>query len=284
MYYSNYLYNKTVDSIIKTKKPVYLQLQILNNNLMDGLILNDDEINYPYVLNMIKTINNPSTREYLIKRLEKTPLDPQDYQNITSANNLLNDVVSTISTTETERIENNAEYIKNVLDKADLDIARYQNLIDELPKTTSRVDILKESIEKKQMPPIPRDEELKSWYEQGGSYKTRYTYKQLDTFSKDIERYGINRIEQEQALMINRESVRNGGDTVYGSKTWNWSGKKDTRHKRMDNITIPIHEKFKVTNDKTGEIDYLLFPGDYVNSINPSNVVGCCCSVSYNTI
>lgn len=282
MYYRDFYYNKVVNSVIKAKKPVQLRLKVLNNNVIDDFILTG-EFNDAYVLGVIKDINNPSLREYLSKRLNKTLLDKDDYLNITAARNIVEDVNTTISTTELNRIRKNIDYVDNILNKADMDIAQYETLINELPKTTSRISIVQESITNKELPSPARDAEIKSWYEQGGSYKTRYTYKELDTLSQDIERYSINRFEQEQALMQNREAIRMGGDEVYTSKTWCWSTLENTRHRDMDNVTIPIHEKFEVTNEQNGDVDFLMFPGDYVNCVNDSNVVNCQCSVLYNS-
>ena len=285
MHYNDLYYNKTVNSIIKQKNPVQLQLQILNNNIIDGFILNDDEVNEAYILKLIKNINNPSLREYWIKRLNKTLLDPQDYLNITEARNILEEVTTITSSTELERIKKNLDYTEAVLNKADLDILKYETLIKELPKTTSRVTVMQDAIKDNKLPVVGRNEELTAWLERGSNYKGHhYSYKELDTFSKDIERYNINRFEQEQAMMQNRESVRIGGEPIYASKTWLWSRLEKTRHSGMDNTTIPIHEKFVVVNEKTDDIDYLMFAGDYVNATHASNVVGCKCSINYNTI
>lgn len=283
MHYKDLYYNKVVDSVIKAKKPVQLRLKLLNNNIIDAFILTGD-FDDAYVLSLIKKINNPSLAEYWINRLNKTLLDKEDYLNITQARNILQEVNTTTSTTELNRIRKNIDYVDNILHKADVDISKYEALIRELPKTTSRVNIVQESIADKKLPSPARDAEIKSWYERGGNYKTRYTYKELDRLSQDIERYSINRFEQEQALMQNRESVRMGGDELYTSKTWVWSKLENTRHSGMDNTTIPIHEKFVVFNEQTGETDYLMFAGDYVNAVNSSNVVGCKCSVLYNSM
>jgi hypothetical protein len=45
----------------------------------------------------------------------------------------------------------------------------------------------------------------------------------------------------------------------------------------MDEQVVALEDYFTVRNEVTGDIDYLLFPGDVENYANPGNVINCQC-------
>ena len=117
--------------------------------------------------------------------------------------------------------------------------------------------------------------------ELGKTRPKQVTYKNLDGFAKDIEKYNINTADYDRALLMNKESQLMGEGDVYIGKEWVWSQAENTRHSGMDGTIIPIHEKFVVINEVTGETDYGLYPCDFVN-MGPGNTVNCLCSILFH--
>ena len=91
--------------------------------------------------------------------------------------------------------------------------------------------------------------------------------------SRDLERYKTNSLDLETLNMENSQAIRDGGDMIHTSKTWIWSRLENTRHFEMDNQTVNLNGKFEVLNEQTGDLDFLLFPGDIDNDDhNCSNI------------
>lgn len=63
-------------------------------------------------------------------------------------------------------------------------------------------------------------------------------------------------------------------------KRWNWTPNDATRHTCNDGQIVPLDKKFIVVNEKTGEVDYLNYPGDWSGS--PANVYNCLCEIDYD--
>ena len=69
---------------------------------------------------------------------------------------------------------------------------------------------------------------------------------------------------------------------IHTQKIWIWSRLENTRHSEMDNQTVNINGKFEVLNEVTGDLDFLLFPGDIDNDDhNCSNICNCKCTITY---
>ena len=84
-------------------------------------------------------------------------------------------------------------------------------------------------------------------------------------------------------MMENRQADREGYGMINETKSWISSQLEKTRHQGMDGETIPITEKFEVINEVTGDVDYLLFPGDVSNDHNNcSNICNCGCTYDIN--
>ena len=201
------------------------------------------------------------------------------------ARKLISSISGDVTTIEVERMVKNLNYIENVLTNANIDIGKYEALVEKLPQSTSRKEILERCImTDTPLPANRRQAFLERALERGHNYKGRqYTYKELNQLSRDLERYKTNRLDYETAIMENRQANREGYDNVNQTKTWIWSTLENTRHEELDGETIPITSKFEVVNSQTGDVDYLLFPGDVANDHNNcSNICNCQCSYEIN--
>ena len=62
-------------------------------------------------------------------------------------------------------------------------------------------------------------------------------------------------------------------------KRWNWTPNNATRHTCNDGQIVPLEEKFIIINDKTGDLDYMDYPGDW--SASASNTANCLCGITF---
>lgn len=260
--------------MIKAKEPLFRQLQIYLNNLVDKKVNqyydtnldkygSYDSFSQEAIYTTIFNLNQPKTvRDF--QRLLKSPLTSNDaiYKNLVRLK--ADKVTKIISEKETERAIKNLDYVEKTLAQTKVEITTYNNAINKLSPVTSRYTILEKSLSEGQM------------------YSGReLSYKELNNLSKDLENYKYNKIDYEEKLGANQEALRNGLDQPYTHKVWNWSQLEKTRHSGMDGTTVPIDEKFIVYNEVTGDVDYLDFPGDVENYSNPGNVINCGCGVEY---
>ena len=171
-----------------------------------------------------------------------------------------------ITKIEVEQINKNIKYIEKTLEEAELDIAKYKNLVKKLPKQVSRQEMLQKALVK------------------GSNYKGReYTYKELRRLSMDLERYKTANLDYQKGMIENRQANREGLPTPNTTKTWIWSTLERTRHEGMDGQTVRFGEKFEVINEVTGVVDMLRFPADIENDHNNcANICNCACSYEIN--
>ena len=269
-----------------------MQVQFVNNELVDRKILtwNDEyssDIRDPYNPINIQTnllaYNRLATSKDL-QRILKHSVITRNPQTELDARKILETVANDITTIEVERTVKNLNYIENVLNTANVNIGKYEALIDKLPASTSRKEVIERCIlNEHDLPPTRRQAWLERNLERGASYNKTYTYKELNQLSQDLERYKTNRLDYEKALMENRQANREGYEDINQTKTWIWSTLERTRHSNMDGETIPVTSKFEVFNEQNGDVDYLLFPGDVSNDHNNcSNICNCQCSYEIN--
>lgn len=289
----NYLANKKIAVIQKAHHPVHMRIQLTNNRLVDKKILEwDDEIDtdlYDHykpetITSEIIGYNRLATSKDL-QRVLKHSIVTRNLQTQSEVMKVINSVTDDITMIEVERMIKNLNYVENVLTNANVDINKYETLVEKLPQSTSRKEVLERCILKNnELPANKRQAFLETALERGHNYKGRqYTYKELNQLSRDLERYKTNRLDYETAIMENRQAHREGYSNVNQTKTWIWSTLEKTRHEEMDGETIPLSSKFEVTNSQTGDVDYLLFPGDVANDHNNcSNICNCQCSYEIN--
>lgn len=290
--YKNYLGNRRIAVIQKARNPIQLAIQFINNRLVDKKIIewNDefkDPIYDPYkvedIQSQILPYNTRASQQDLQRILQHSLVTRNPTTEI-EAMKVIRNVGNDLSKLEAERVVKNLNYVENVLTTADVDIGKYEALVDKLPRHTSRKEVLERCITKgTELPPTQRQAWLERNLERGASYNKRYTYKELNQLSRDLERYKTHRLDYEKAVMENRQADREGYGRVNDTKTWIWSQLEKTRHEGMDGESVPLTAKFEVVNEVTGDTDYLLFPGDVSNDTNGcSNICNCGCTFEVN--
>jgi hypothetical protein len=268
----NYSYYHELKKVqmLKSKEPIHNQLEIYLNNLVDK------KINQAYNTNLHKYGGFDSFAQSAIFStiFNLNHLDTvRSFQKILNSPYTSNDAITKnlvriaadnttkiIATKETERVLKNLEYVERTLQQAKIDISKYNQIIKELSPTVSRKEILEQCLE------------------EGKMYTGRdLSYKQMNNLAKDLERYKAYKVDYDAAISINREAIANGLPPVYTHKRWIWSELEKTRHRGMEGVTVELEEKFTVVNEVTGDIDYLLFPGDVENYSNPGQIINCGC-------
>lgn len=271
----DYLYNQRLVIIQKAHVPLQVRLQMLHNNIIDQRIL---ELEGEYDDEPVK----PSERTSLIfgemgkenllatnkdfQRLMRNSIVTQNHITQLEQLQASRSISDKITQVEIERVEKNLQYIEKTLSNAEVDIDKYKVLMEKMPRTVSRQDMLEKALTK------------------GYNYKGReYSYKELNRLSRDLEKYKQNHLTYEKAKIENNQAQREGLGSVNQTKTWIWSTLEDTRHEELDGETVGLYEKFEVINSKTGDVDYLRFPGDIDNDHNNcSNICNCGCSYEIN--
>ena len=283
----NYLANRRIAVIQKARRRTYTRIQFVNNGLVDKMVLGHDEVYDPFteanIAYQIGLVNTRATSQDLQRILAHSVVTRNPETEIEAAR-VINSVSGSLTKLEAERVVKNLNYVENVLNTAEVDLAKYEALIEKLPQQTSRKEVLERCITKeKDLPPSKRQAWLERNLERGASYNKEYTYRELNQLSRDLEKYKTNRLDYETAIMENRQADREGYDKINTTKTWIWSTLEKTRHQGMDGETVPLTEPFEVVNEVTGDVDMLRFPGDVENDHNNcSNICNCGCSYEIN--
>ena len=288
----NYLGNRRIAYIQKGNRRVHTRIQFINNRLVDKLILGwnneyPEDIYNPYdeavIADEIMRANVAASQKDL-QRILQHSLVTRNVQTELEAAKVINSVSGSLSKLEAERVVKNLNYIADVMEATDVDIKKYEALIEKLPRHTSRKSVVERCIKTdSELPPSKRQAWLERNLARGESYNKRYTYKELNQLSRDLERYKTNRLDYETAIMENKQADREGYGRVNETKTWIWSQLEKTRHEGMDGETVDLTAKFEVVNEVTGDVDYLRFPGDVENDHNNcSNICNCGCTYEIN--
>ena len=275
----DYLHSKRMALIQKAHLPLQIRLQRIMNQAVDERILrayddwDEDYLDRPTVpayseevlLAEIGRQNLLATTQDFNRLLDNS-LVTQDNIVRMEKLNASKSISDNITKVEVETVNQNLTWIDKTLEQSELDIKMYKDLVNKLPKQVSRQEMLQKALVK------------------GSNYKGReYTYKELRRLSMDLERYKTAHLDYEVGMMENRQANREGLPTPNNTKTWIWSTLERTRHEGMDGQTVRFTEKFEVTNDVTGQVDYLRFPSDIENDTsNCANICNCACSYEIN--
>lgn len=284
----NYLANRRIAVIQKGQRRLQTKIQFVNNRLVDKKILEwnneyPSDIYDPYdetvIHNEILALNVAASQRDLQRILQHSVVTRNPQTELEAAK-VINSVSGSLSKHEVQRVIKNLDYVENVLETSNVDIRKYEALVEKLPKQVSRRSVLERCItEGEELPATQRQRWLERNLARGESYNKRYTYKELNQLSRDLERYKTHRLDYETAVMENKQADREGYGRVNTEKVWIWSQLENTRHEDLDGETIGLTEKFEVVNSQTGDIDYLRFPGDVDNDTsNCSNICNCDCS------
>ena len=288
----NYLANKRIAVIQKAHHRTHTRIQFINNDLVDKKILEwnneySDTVYNPYtydnVYAMIIGVNQKASTQDL-QRILGHSVVTRNPQTELEASKVIGSVSDSLTKLEAERLIKNLDYVENVLSTAEVNIKKYEALIEKLPHQVSRKEVLEKCItSQEELPASKRQAWLERNLERGASYNKEYSYRELNQLSRDLERYKTDRLDYETALMENRQAEREGYGLINESKTWIWSALEKTRHADMDGETVNLTESFEVVNEVTGDVDYLRFPGDVENDHNNcSNICNCGCSYVVN--
>ena len=94
--------------------------------------------------------------------------------------------------------------------------------------------------------------------------------KQIQRQNKRIEKNKENRVKwMTEQLQENPHKY----------KVWQQTPNPKTRHTETNGQKVKLEEQFIVINDKTGDIDYVDYPGDWTCS--PSNKENCLCNITF---
>ena len=275
----DYLHQKRIAVIQKAHIPLQIRLQRIMNQAIDEKVLHtyddwDEEVlNKPTVpaysqevlLAEIGRQNLLATHQDMTRLLNRSIVNQNHITNMEKYN-ASKSISDKITKVEVERVNKNLKYIEKTLEEAELDIAKYKNLVKKLPKQVSRQEMLQKALVK------------------GSNYKGKqYSYKELRRLSMDLERYKTANMDYQVKMIENQQANREGLPTPNTTKTWIWSTLERTRHEGMDGQTVRFTEKFEVVNDVTGQTDMLRFPADIENDHNNcANICNCACSYEIN--
>ena len=291
--YINYLGNQRIAVIQKAHDTIHTRVQMINNRLVDKKVKDIhteitrdvyDPFSESAIFAEINGYNRIATSQD-IQRILQHSLVKRNPQTTLEATKVLNNVSESLTQIETRRIMKNLDYIEKALQNVDIEIGKYNAIIEKLPQTTSRKEVLARCIQTgEDLPASKREAFLRNALRQGENYKGRqYDYRELKQLSRDLERYKSNRLDYETAIMENKQSNREGYGDLNATKTWIWSQLEKTRHSGMDGETIPLTSKFEVVNEQTGAVDFLRFPGDIeLEHNNGSNTINCGCTYEIN--
>ena len=288
----NYLANKRIAVIQKAHHRTHTRIQFINNDLVDKKILEwdneySDTVYNPYTYDNVYArliLINQRASTHDLQRILGHSVVTRNPQTELEASKVIGSVSDSLTKLEAERLVKNLDYVENVLSTAEVNIKKYEALIEKLPHQVSRKEVLEKCItSQEELPASKRQAWLERNLERGASYNKEYSYRELNQLSRDLERYKTNRLDYETALMENRQAEREGYGLINESKTWIWSALEKTRHADMDGETVNLTESFEVVNEVTGDVDYLRFPGDVENDHNNcSNICNCGCSYVVN--
>ena len=266
----DYLQNKRISIIQKSRRPLQLEIQMIHNRAVDNRIfdlLDDPEQEYStqkpydedYLLKTIGELNLRATNADIRRLLSNSIVSEDDISRL-QAINAARATADQLTKVEVERISKNLEYIEETVKRDEAELSVYKKLIKNNP-IESRKKLLEEAIDEGKSPVDGRI----------------YSYKELDRLSENLERYKTHKLEYEQAINDNNTLERLGRDPIHTKKTWVWSKLEHTRHHKMEGQTVDLYEKFTVTNEINGDVDYMSFPGDIENG-TCSNTCNCGCT------
>ena len=273
--------------VVKAKKEYYVRLEQYNRDILTNFLATGD-LTRDIIFTDIKDLNRKALTDYYANLLTKYDLDKTNPVLVNEAQQMIEQCLDNITDAETNRIIDNCyglfdlinnynvqrEYLENLI-KTSNDLSKDYTTIKEEIRTEATPDYIMDSYKRGGRTKYVYDPEL------GKTRPKQVTYKNLDGFARDIEKYNINTADYDRALLMNKESQLMGEGDVYIGKEWIWSQAENTRHSGMDGTIIPIHEKFVVINEVTGETDYGLYPCDFVN-MGPGNTVNCLCSILFH--
>lgn len=234
-----------------------------NKKIIDGVVVNQTDINLNAVTTHIETIFEPAVLK-TYQTILKSPMIPSTTTNKIWLEGQAKEITHMLGVEYTDRIGKNIESVQKILKETDVNISKYERMATEFPKA-DRLKIVEKC------------------FERGENYKGHtYSYKELDRMNQGMTKYIDNRALHDKYELNYEDAMANGTDPAKTQKSWVWSGLENTRHSEMDGQTVELKEAFTVTNEINGDTDQLQFPGDFNNDTNGcSNICNCACEVIY---
>lgn len=270
----DYYSNQRILRLQKSRQPLYNMIQRVANEVIDDFVFNYhtdlsdktvDKSKPDYYRNRILALNKADIGKAFARILDKTSLR-KDTVNKIMANITAGKVAVIMTDAEVLRVQKNIVWADKVLSNAELQVDTYKRLVEKMKPTSSRRLMLEKSLQEET---IPKEANAGQ-------------YRELSGVARGLEKYKTNSLDLEARNMENSQAIRDGGEMIHTSKIWIWSRLEHTRHSQMDEQTVNLNGKFEVLNEVTGDLDFLLFPGDIDNDDhNCSNICNCQCSVAY---
>ena len=253
------------------------KLLIYNNNLVDEYVTNYEEdikgkplesllfaelaiLNKPSVYkNCNRIINSKYTNnDAFFKMLIKNKADKE-----------LNRIVEA----EIERITKNLDYVEQVMRKYEIPVKRYKEILNEQENRSvaNRQKILEEV--------AIRTNQINA--EEGLNIKPHVnTYRNPEITAEALLRQSRMTAEYDEKKAINEKYINEGKSQIFTKKKWIWTGRgRTTRHASNNMQTVDIDEPFIVLNDKTLDVDVMMYPSDPAGGF--SNAWICYCECEY---
>gem|GEM_PF-2766333 len=244
-------------------KPLTDKLLRYNKKVVDNVVINKADINLETVNNHIETLFEPAVLK-TYQTILKSPMIPSTATNKIWLEGQAKEITQMLGVEYTDRIGKNIEAVQNILKETNVNISKYEQMTTQFPQA-DRLKIVEKCMER------------------GENWKGHtYSYKELDRMNQGMTKYIDNRAQQDKFELNYEDALTNGTDPAKTQKAWVWSGLENTRHSEMDAQTVDLKDLFEVTNEITGDVDQLRFPGDYNNDTNNcSNICNCQCEVVY---
>lgn len=207
------------------------------------------------------------------QRLINSPYFDNNALNRLIVKNQANKNLNHIVELELERMVKNLDFVENNMKHFDIPTKEYKDTVKKQPNPSyaDRRKIMKE-VQKRKLDAS----------QQFGINIPDYTfsYRNIDVLAESLLRESQMTSSYEKALLVNRMAEAQGLPPVYTKKKWIWTGRgKTTRHESNNMQERDLEEYFTVINDKTLDIDQMLYPCD--PNGGPSNSYICYCECEY---
>lgn len=260
------------------RKTAY-KIQFYNNNKIDEMVKNFDTSGVsskpaPAMLYAeLYILNKPEVYKNYNRIINSKFTSNDNFFKILVQNKAQKNLNSIVEA-EVERISKNLDYVEQVLKKYEVPTKEYEKLVKQQAENSlaNRRKILEDVT-------IKANDLLVS---EGLNIPSVYSYRDLETSAQSLLRESQMTAGYEEAKAINDNYIDNGKDAIYNSKVWiHTHGGETTRHMSNHMQRVRFDEPFIVVNDKTLDIDEMMYPCDPAGS--PSNSYICYCEVEYES-
>lgn len=258
------------------RKTAY-KIQFYNNNKIDEMVKNFDTSGVsskpaPAMLYAeLYILNKPEVYKNYNRIINSKFTSNDNFFKILVQNKAQKNLNSIVEA-EVERISKNLDYVEQVLKKYEVPTKEYEKLVKQQAENSlaNRRKILEDVT-------IKANDLLVS---EGLNIPSVYSYRDLEISAQSLLRESQMTAGYEEAKAINDNYIDNGKDAIYKSKVWiHTHGGETTRHMSNHMQRVKFDEPFIVVNDKTLDIDEMMYPCDPAGS--PSNSYICYCEVEY---